>query len=138
MSGMKAGLFYPTWPDMNGVFIPPEVFDIAQYNVENVVEYDKHAFMPAMIQTFHRLTAYSLIIIGLWLFSKSYKQSYPHVFRINNILLVTVLALQVLLGIFTLINCKGSVPVGLGSMHQGGGILLLSVALFNNYLLRKN
>jgi cytochrome c oxidase assembly protein subunit 15 len=22
MSGMKAGLAYPTWPDMNGEFIP--------------------------------------------------------------------------------------------------------------------
>ncbi len=138
MSGMKAGLFYPTWPDMNGMFIPPEVFDISQYNVENVVEYDKHAFMPAMIQTLHRLTAYSLVIIGLWMFSKSYKQSYPQVFRINNIMLITMLGIQVLLGIFTLINCKGSIPVGLGSMHQGGGILLLSVALFNNYLMRKN
>jgi len=136
MSGMKAGLFYPTWPDMNGMFIPPEVFDISQYNVENIVEYDKHAFMPALIQTLHRLTAYTLVIIGLWMFSMSHKQSYQRVFKVCNIMLITVLFFQAALGILTLINCKGSVPVGLGSMHQGGGIILLSVALFNNYLQR--
>ena len=60
MSGMKAGLFYPTWPDMNGALIPGLLFDSAQWSVENFVNYDKGPFMAALIQTLHRSVAYVL------------------------------------------------------------------------------
>ena len=46
-----------------------------------------------------------------------------------------MLIIQVLLGIFTVINCRGSIPVGLGVAHQSGALLLLGITLFNNYLL---
>ena len=53
MSGMKAALFYPTWPDMNGAVIPAILFDADAWSVENFVNYDKTPFMSALIQTLH-------------------------------------------------------------------------------------
>ena len=48
-----------------------------------------------------------------------------------------MLGVQVLLGIFTVINCRGNIPVGLGVAHQAGALLLLGFTLFCNYLMIK-
>lgn len=133
MSGMKAGLFYPTWPDMNGELIPVLLFDSAQWNVDNFVHYDSAPFMSALIQTLHRLTAYALTVIVLIYFFKAKKLEAPNVFGTWLTLLITLLIVQITLGILTVINCAGAVPVGLGVLHQAGALLLLTAALFQNY-----
>ena len=138
MSGIKAGLFYPTWPDLNGEIIPAVLFHTNAWSVENIINYDTNSFMPALIQTLHRNTAYILTISILYF----YKLCFPHftnkLFKLALNLLIIVLITQFLLGIFTLINCKGSIPVGLGVLHQGGSLILLSFSLFINYLLTKD
>jgi len=133
MSGMKAGLFYPTWPDMNGEFIPALLFDAAQWNVDNFVHYDRTPFMSALVQVLHRLTAYGLTIIVLMYFFKARKITAPKVFNIWLYLLITLLVVQVTLGILTVVHCIGVVPVALGVLHQAGALLLLTAALFQNY-----
>ena len=138
MSGVKAGLFFPTFPDMNGEVIPAVVLDSNEWNVENLVNYDKNGFAPAIIQVFHRTTAYLLTIIGLWYFFRSRKVQTIGVFSIGNILLISMLVIQALLGILTVINCKGSIPVGLGVAHQAGALFLISTALFCYYQIRGN
>lgn len=129
MSGMKAGLFYPTWPDMHGVYLPAVLSDSAEWNVENFVHYDSGPFMAALIQFLHRNTAYLLTIIVLWFSYKALKLRENPFFKTTIYLLVSMLIIQVLLGIFTLINCVGNVPVGLGVMHQAGALLLLTIVL---------
>ncbi len=133
MSGMKAGLFYPTWPDMNGVYLPAVLSDSAEWNVENFVHYDSGPFMAALIQFLHRNTAYLLTIIVLWFSYTALKQERNPFFRTTVYLLISMLIMQVLLGIFTLINCIGNVPVGLGVMHQAGALLLLTIVLLLRY-----
>jgi len=135
MSGMKAGLQYPTFPDMNGKIIPSVVLDGNQWNVDNLVNYDTNGFTPALVQVVHRGSAYLLIIIGLWYFLKSRKVLNNDLFSTTNMLWITMLGMQVLLGIFTVISCKGSIPVGLGVAHQAGALLLLGFTLFCNYLM---
>lgn len=137
MSGMKAGLFFPTWPDMHGAFIPEVVLDASAYTVENFVQYDDSSFMAAFIQVLHRITAYLLVIIGLWYFYKGKNAETTHTFYLGIYLLVTMLITQVLLGIFTVVNSVGTVPVTLGVLHQAGALLLLSIVLFLNYQLVK-
>ena len=46
------------------------------------------------------------------------------------------LIIQLLLGILTLINALGTIPVGLGVMHQAGALVLLSIILFLLFQLR--
>jgi cytochrome c oxidase assembly protein subunit 15 len=133
MSGMKAGVVYPTWPDMNGEIIPHIVFNIDFWTVENFNYYDQHPFMAALIQTLHRISAYILFIYGLLFGWKVIKAKYNNLQHIGSIVLITLLVAQVVLGIITVINCKGSIPVTWGVLHQFFALMLLSAALFMNY-----
>lgn len=133
MSGTKAALQFPTWPDMNGEAVPNILFNNANWSVENFIQYDATTFLVALIQTLHRGTAYLLTIIVLWFFFKAIKLITPQSFRIGLYLLITLLITQILLGILTVVNSVGMIPVGLGVLHQAGALLFLSVALFLNY-----
>jgi len=136
MSGMKAGLFYPTWPQMNGEWIPAVVLQASEWNSLNFIHYDRGPFMAALIQILHRSLAYVLTIIVLWYFYKAVTNAPKGPFRSALPLLPVMIFIQVLLGIFTLLYCKGTVPVGLGVFHQAGALVLLTIVLFLNYHLR--
>ncbi len=138
MSGMKAGLSYPTWPDMNGSYVPDLLLDSVEWNVDNFVDYDKNGFMPTFIQFFHRSTAYLLIIIGLWYFYKGFKLIKNTLFRRGLNMWITMLVIQISLGIVTVLNCRGSIPVDYGVLHQSGALLLLTAMLFINFLTIKS
>lgn len=133
MSGMKAGLYYPSFPDMNGEIIPEVVLTSSEWNVENLKLYDTNMFTPALVQVLHRSTAYLLTVSILAFFFMARKMKFTASFSRANIMLITMLIIQVLLGIFTLINCKGDIPVGLGVLHQAGALVLLLIALLVNY-----
>lgn len=135
MSGMKAALYYPTWPDMNGEAVPSVLLDASNWTVENFVNYDASLFMPAFIQIFHRTTAYVLTAVTLWFFYQGMKRAKTPHLRVGLYLLVSVLIIQVVLGIFTVINAVGTVPVGLGVYHQAGALFLLSAILYVDYQL---
>ncbi len=128
MSGTKAGLFYPTFPTMNGAWIPEDLFVQSPFWV-NIFE------NVATIQFIHRGLAYFLaVFIGVfWLRSRKTINSPP----LQNAFLYLwiTLGLQLFLGIHTLINCQGQIPVLLGVLHQGGAVLLLTAALNINYQL---
>lgn len=135
MSGAKAGLLFPTWPDMNGEAIPGVLRDAQNWNVENFVNYDATLFMPALTQFLHRGVAYLLTIIVLyfaWQLLKTVKL--PRI-KTTSYLLVSMLIIQVVLGILTVINCVGTIPVTLGVLHQAGAIGLLSIVLYVDYQL---
>ncbi len=136
MSGMKAGLFFPTWPDMNGHLFAEVLFDKAQWNLINLEHYDTNAFAPALIQFLHRNTAYFLAVLVSYFSFKLWKGNTPQTRRLA-ILIFSAISLQVFLGVFTLINCKGSIPVLWGILHQAGGVVLLAILLYSNFLTRK-
>ncbi len=135
MSGAKFALAYPTWPDMAGVFLPGVLTNSSAWMVENFVQYDKNPFLPALVQFLHRMTAYGLIFIVLWLSYRSFSGAVSPQFKRSNYLLISLLIIQVLLGIATLVSSIGQVPVGLGVAHQAGAIALLFSTLYCMYLL---
>ncbi len=137
MSGMKAGLFFPTWPDMNGEVIPSVLRESSMWNVNNFYEYDKNLFMPALIQIIHRSLAYLLIIIGLTFFWKGIRAKVSSNYTKSLYMLITMLVIQAGLGIATVLLCKGSIPVDFGVYHQGGALLLLMISLYMLYLTPK-
>jgi cytochrome c oxidase assembly protein subunit 15 len=136
MSGTKAGLFFPTWPDMNGMYLPGIILDGSQWNVESFVHYDTNPFVPALIQFMHRNTAYLLVALILAYFWRIARDPISKLLKQGNLALVGMLAIQVLLGIFTLINCKSKVPVDLGVAHQAGAVILFGLLLFINYQIQ--
>ena len=135
MSGTKAGLFYPTWPDMHGSFLPPVLLDAGHWAASSFIEYDTNPFMPALIQFLHRNTAYILTIMILYFVWRIARLENARRLQQGNRWLVGVLLVQVALGILTVLNCVAKVPVTLGVLHQAGAVLLLSMILWVTYEL---
>ncbi|MFZ1456560.1 MAG: COX15/CtaA family protein [Saprospiraceae bacterium] len=139
LSGMKAAVIYPTWPDMNGSYFPDIIFIKEEWNLSNFYNYDRNSFMPALIHFLHRNTAYLILILGVYLIFKLYKtcseSRLTYIKWLPYFLLGSIL-IQILLGIFTVINSKGSIPVALGVMHQGGALGLITVTVFAIFVLR--
>ncbi len=133
MSGMKAALYYPTWPDMNGVLIPSVLLESTNYTWSNLIQYDQGGFAAALIQFLHRGTAYLLVIMGATLGIQLLRQSISIQLRIGTFVWIGLLSLQVVLGISTLMASRGSVPVDLGVLHQAVAVLLVLATLFLGY-----
>jgi cytochrome c oxidase assembly protein subunit 15 len=137
MSGMKAGLFYPTWPDMNGMIFPQILFDSSQWNVDNFIHYDTNPFASALVQTLHRLLAYSVFIYGIYFGIRLLKKNLGKYASLPTLIFLLLLSGQVIIGIITLVNCKGSIPVFYGVVHQGLGTLLLASGVYFLFIFRK-
>jgi heme a synthase len=137
MSGTKAGLSYPTWPDMRGMWLPSVLTDATQWQLHHFIEYDQGAFMVTLIQFLHRNVAYLLTALVIWLWWTTRDLRRDAAFLRGGYLMLGALALQVVLGIVTLISCQAQIPVDLGVAHQSGAVLLLGTVLWTNYLLRE-
>lgn len=136
MSGARTALAYPTWPDMNGKFFPTVLSDGSMWTVDNLVNYDQSFFQPALIQFLHRMTAYALIILVIaFVFMAARRLKGSEIPRVN-ILLITLLIIQVGLGVATVVSSIGQVPVGLGVAHQFTAIALAGVVVYLNYCFR--
>ncbi len=136
MSGTKAGLFYPHWPDMGGKFVPAVLLDSSHWTLSSLTNYDSNPFMPALIQFLHRNTAYILTVLVLYLGGQLLREgkiSLP--IRNGVIFLWGVLGVQVTLGVVTLVNCVGHIPVILGVLHQAGAVFLLCAILYLTFHL---
>ena len=134
MSGMKAALVYPTWPDMHGQWIPDVLLTGSEWKLGNFVMYDQNHFMPAFIQFFHRLTAYILFVLII-VFALKKKSDYR--IKKGSWIMLGMAFVQVLLGILTVIHSKGIVPVGLGVYHQAGALILLLAVLYIRFSLKR-
>jgi cytochrome c oxidase assembly protein subunit 15 len=119
VAGMRAGLMYNTFPLMNGHLVPPGI-DAFQPLWLNAFE------NPVAVQFIHRCLALTTfaVVAGLWL-SWRRAELVPAQRRALNALAAMTLV-QVGLGIATLLY---HVPVALGTLHQGGAVLLLSAVL---------
>lgn len=123
MAGSKAALAAPTWPDMNGYFIPPETFSPASHLLT--------------IQFIHRMLAYIIGIMVLILYKKtSFLKIHRATSALRNIMLMLV-CLQIFLGITTLLNSINPSYRIYAILHQGTGILLSMSVLFVFFLSHK-
>ncbi len=125
VAGTKAGYVFNTWPLMNGHFVPEGIFGMEPWWVnlfENV----------ATVQFDHRLVAYLLLLaIPAYWWQARRVELAPRA-RAALHLLLAVLAIQVALGIATLMYI---VPVWLGALHQAGALLLFTFALAARHAL---
>jgi cytochrome c oxidase assembly protein subunit 15 len=137
IAGMRAGLYYPSWPDMNGEFIPSVLLSSTNWSWENMINYDSYLFAPALIQFTHRMLAYLLGSFTIYMFFKL-KNEVEGISKIwINSSLVLVL-IQIILGILTVLYVNGKIPLFLGVSHQLVGLLYFMSLLFLYYSLRKN
>lgn len=127
VAGTKAGLAYNTWPDMNGEWIPTDL--------ANLTPWYRNLFEDiTTIQFNHRLIAYIIGLIVLINFGVALLNRHRRAQVIlSSLFLVLVIAGQIALGIWTLLN---AVPITLGVAHQGLGALVFAVAVRHWHLTR--
>jgi len=128
VAGIRAGFAYNTFPSMNGHVVPPEILMIDPW-------YRNFFDNMATVQFDHRLLAWTLALVVplLWWRVRRHGAA-PRAARIGADLLLALLALQVALGIATLLL---RVPVPLAAMHQAGAVLLFAAALNLAHALRR-
>lgn len=137
IAGMRAGLYYPSWPDMNGEFIPAVLLKSSNWNWGNMINYDSYLFAPAFIQFTHRMLAYLLGGLTIYMFFKlkNLIEEKSKIWLNSSLVLVTA---QIFLGILTVLNVNGKIPLFLGVSHQLIGLLYFMSLLFLYYSLRNN
>ena len=127
VAGTRAGFAFNTFPLMGGQWIPNGLFSVEpvwRNFFENIIT----------VQFDHRVlaTALFLLIPAFWL--KTRKLELKPISKVSIHLLLAALALQIALGISTLLLI---VPVSLAAAHQAGAVILLTAALFVNHQLRR-
>jgi len=126
VAGIRAGFAYNTFPLMNGHLVPPEIFMIDPWwkNFFNNM---------ATVQFNHRLIAWVLAFAAPALWVMAVRGAAPPQVKLLAHLLLAALAVQIALGIATLVLV---VPVALAAAHQGGALAVFTVALALNHALR--
>ena len=114
VAGLKAGYIYNTFPLMGSSFFPERFFYLEPAG-RNFFD------NPGVVQFIHRVLGYILFVLGA-LFTYYVNRYHSELKRPTNIAF-SLLILQVLLGIFTIIF---AVPIWLGVMHQANSLLLLA------------
>lgn len=135
MAGMKAGLFYPSWPDMNGYFIPQLLKNTENWKLINLTNYDTFLFAPALVQFIHRILAYILVVMTIYLFFK-YRKKVGSTSLIWLKSVAVLIVVQLLLGILTVLNIKPGIPLTYGVLHQLVGLLFFISLFFYHFSLR--
>lgn len=123
MSGLDAGLIYPTWPLM-GLNIIPSDYWIDYMGVFNLFENRSN------VQFNHRTLGYIVFVGGLLNVYFSRKSQFG--FKVSLIILF-LLFIQVALGIFTIILM---VPWETAILHQFFSLMVFSAVVFSLHLSR--
>ena len=127
VAGTDAGYAYSTWPLMGDSFVPQGLYAttpawLAMFEDITTIQFN------------HRMFAYVLVgLIGFFAV-KVLAGGVAARGKLAVVLVLLALALQVTLGISTLLL---HVPVAIAAAHQGGAVLLLSAMLFAAHGLQR-
>ncbi|MDX2048510.1 MAG: COX15/CtaA family protein [Chitinophagaceae bacterium] len=124
MAGLKAAVFAPTWPTINGMWWPEGMGSIING--------------PIAVQFIHRGLAYVLtVLIFIW-WHKAGKIPGSGIFIKTRFIPLLLVLLQVLLGVFTVVYSPDKEKLlWLGVSHQFVAMLLLLSFTQMLYLIRK-
>lgn len=135
MAGHKAATAAPTWPDINGTFVPGGMFspvDGMLSLIENKIT----------IHFIHRSLAYILFLLILFWTWKAYKVKGGSLFIKSRWLPFFLVCLQIILGIFSVITSVRIIPNRWGifewmaQLHQLFAMFLLLSLVWTVYLLK--
>jgi cytochrome c oxidase assembly protein subunit 15 len=120
VAGIRAGFAYNTFPLMNGQLVPPEIMSIDPW-------YRNFYNNMATVQFDHRVIALLLAVSVPWYWWRTRRADAMGAgARRAATLLLAMLALQVALGVATLLLV---VPLPFAAAHQAGAVLLFAAAL---------
>jgi cytochrome c oxidase assembly protein subunit 15 len=121
VAGLRAGLVYNTWPDIDGAFIP------AGERLWFETPWWHNLFENALtVQFEHRMTAYALFGLAVFHAFDAVRARAGSAAVNGAFWLVAAVTLQAMLGILTLLN---QVPIALALAHQAVAMLVLTLAV---------
>lgn len=123
VAGLKAGFAYNDFPLMNGQWIPAGILGLEPL-WRNFFE------NPATVQFSHRVLALSTFVLAIFVWWRQRAQGFGAGTRRAFHLMLAAVAVQVVLGIATLMLY---VPVTLGTLHQGTAVLVLAAMIAADY-----
>jgi len=134
MAGLKAANTAPTWPTINGAFVPDSLFK------DGFTESILHN--PITIHFIHRTLAYLIFILVIIWWFQAQKELRSAAFNRAKKWPLILVALQVMLGIATVLSSTTIVAGNFGvfewlaELHQLTGMLLLLSMLSVIYILK--
>jgi cytochrome c oxidase assembly protein subunit 15 len=118
MAGLKAAVTAPTWPDINGSFIPEKGWSLSPYFINFTND-------PLVVHFMHRGIGYLLLTLTLIFFFKTKNISHFNPFSKFRLGFLILVLLQVCLGILTVLHSTNKDWLTwLGVIHQFTAILL--------------
>jgi cytochrome c oxidase assembly protein subunit 15 len=126
VAGTRAGFAYNTFPLMNGALVPPEILMLAPW-------WKNFIWNLATVQFDHRVAGWLLAFAVPLLWWRLRGDDVPPRARTGATALVAMLAVQLALGIATLVN---AVPLPLAALHQAGALAVFALALNVAHALR--
>lgn len=137
MAGHKAANAAPTWPDINGSYIPDTLFR----NVPFLINFIENKIT---IHFVHRSLAYLIFILTLVLTFKLYHVLTPgRIFNRTKTIPALLIVVQLLLGIFSLVFSPGIEPnrwaafEWMALLHQVTGLLFALSLIALLYMVRR-
>jgi cytochrome c oxidase assembly protein subunit 15 len=127
VAGIHAGSAYNTWPLMAGHFIPPEILLIEPW-------WENLANNMATVQFMHRTLALVIAIVAAMLWFSVGLEPPNRRARLWSHALLAAVAVQVPLGIATLLL---HVPLALAALHQAGAVAVFTCAAGLRHALRE-
>jgi cytochrome c oxidase assembly protein subunit 15 len=140
MAGLKAAMKAPTWPDINGEWLPSNLRSFAGQSYGLLSSLVNN---PIAVHLVHRSLAYLLaVLVAIWTI-KAARERGSRLFNTVKWTPMVLVLTQVVLGIFTVITSPQKVPQQWGvfewnaQLHQFVAMLLLLSLVWSVYLLRK-
>ncbi len=134
MAGLKAAAAAPTWPDMNGGWLPPS------FTSHGTHHYGGISFLadnPLVVHFIHRNLAYIVTILTITWWIKAKRIEGTALFKKTISLPMIVVLVQVLLGILTVLNpLHAKTFLWLAVAHQFAAMMLLLTLIFTLYVVR--
>jgi heme a synthase len=135
MAGHKAAMVAPTWPTINGDYLPSNLFSDPNFFL-NFIE------NKILVHFMHRGIAYILLILMIYWTEQLFRINGGSFFNRIKILPILLLVLQVLLGIASLLYARSIIPGVWGifewmaQIHQLVGMSLLLSLVATYYVMR--
>lgn len=135
MAGHKAAMVAPTWPTINGDYMPSNLFSDPVFLL-NFIE------NKILVHFMHRGIAYFLLILVIYWTVKLYQINGSSFFNRIKIFPLLLVVLQVLLGIASLLYARSIIPGVWGifewmaQIHQLVGMSLLLSLVATYYVMR--
>jgi len=127
MAGLKAGTAAPTWPTINGMWVPGNMGAMTNDLTNN----------PITVQFIHRGLAYLIAVLTVIWWLRALREAASPLFRKGRSLPMILVLSQVVLGIFTVLYSPDKDQLlWLGVAHQFVAMLLLLAMVWQIRLLR--